>query len=89
MQNKLSNDYLSWDERPERYTLLTRKLRQVARLSENVITPEDWKALIPYMEEVYELVRQESQDHAFKNPKQMDWVGMDCVPELDFYRSID
>lgn len=89
MQNKLSNDYLSWDERPERYTLLTRKLRQVARLSENVITPEDWEALIPYMEEVYGLVRQESQDHAFKNSEQMDWVGMDCAPEFDFYRSID
>lgn len=36
-------DYLTYSERPVPYTILTRRLRDVARISENITTPKEWE----------------------------------------------
>lgn len=38
-------DYLTYAERPVRYTILTRRLRDIARLSENITDPREWEQI--------------------------------------------
>ena len=38
-------DYLTYAERPVQYTILTRRLRDIARLSENITDPREWEQI--------------------------------------------
>lgn len=46
------HEYLSYQERPVPYTLMTRRLREVARLSENITEPEEWEHIADLLQDL-------------------------------------
>ena len=45
-------DYLSYAERPVVYTIMTRRLRDVARVSENITEQEEWKTILDLLQDL-------------------------------------
>lgn len=49
-------DYLTYTQRPVPYTLATRKLRDLARISELCETSEDWEDLLDKLEQTKDYI---------------------------------
>lgn len=46
------SDYLTYAERPVPYTIMTRRLRDVARISENITDPEEWEHIADLLQDL-------------------------------------
>lgn len=45
-------DYLTYAERPVPYTLATRYLREIARVSENITEPSQWEEVLDLLDSI-------------------------------------
>ena len=45
-------DYLTYAERPVQYTIATRYLREIARVSENITEPSQWEEVLDLLDNI-------------------------------------